>query len=197
MKRPYLLACFAAMAALYLPQAALAQRAEYEAMVASHAGANGVPAALVHRVIVRESRYQPRLVGRGGTIGLMQIKLATARGLGYTGDAEGLRDPDTNLTYGVKYLAGAYRAANGDHDRAVHYYAAGYYGVAKRQRVRKFRQSDCPKTRQKSRLRARAGSTQLAGMAGYSRPMDGVASARPCPGHDEVYALTRWRIGLH
>jgi soluble lytic murein transglycosylase-like protein len=89
----------------------------------------------VHRVIVRESRYQPRLVGRGGTIGLMQIKLATARGLGYTGDAEGLRDPNTNLTYGVKYLAGAYRAANGDHDRAVHYYAAGYYGVAKRQRL--------------------------------------------------------------
>ena len=28
----------------------------------------------------------------------MQIKLATARGLGYTGDAAGLRDPDTNLT---------------------------------------------------------------------------------------------------
>jgi soluble lytic murein transglycosylase-like protein len=135
MKRPLFLACLAAIAALYLPQAALAQRADYEAMVASHASANGVPVALVHRVIVRESRYQPRLVGRGGTIGLMQIKLATARGLGYTGDAEGLRDPNTNLTYGVKYLAGAYRAANGDHDRAVHYYAAGYYGVAKRQRL--------------------------------------------------------------
>jgi len=135
MKRPHLLACLAAMAVLVLPQAALAQRADYEAMVASHASANGVPPALVHRVIVRESRYQPRLVGRGGTIGLMQIKLATARGLGYTGDAEGLRDPDTNLTYGVKYLAGAYRAANGDHDRAVHYYAAGYYEVAKRQRL--------------------------------------------------------------
>ena len=59
-----------------------------------------VPEALVHRVIVRESRYQAPLVGRGGAIGLMQIKLATARGLGYTGTAEGLRDPDTNLTYG-------------------------------------------------------------------------------------------------
>ena len=69
--------------------------------------ANAVPEALVHRVIVRESRYQPALVGRGGTIGLMQIKLATARSLGYTGSAEGLRDPDTNLTYAVKYLAGA------------------------------------------------------------------------------------------
>ena len=50
---------------------------------------------------------------------MMQIKLATARGLGYTGDAAGLRDPNTNLTYAVKYLAGAYHAANGDHDRAV------------------------------------------------------------------------------
>jgi soluble lytic murein transglycosylase-like protein len=125
----------AATAALAFPQFAHAQHAEYDALVATHAGANGVPEALVHRVIVRESRYQPHLVGRGGTIGLMQIKLATARGLGYTGDAAGLRDPNTNLTYAVKYLAGAYRAANGDHDRAVHYYAAGYYYAAKRQRL--------------------------------------------------------------
>ena len=139
MKRPLLLACLAAMAALQFPHAASAQRADYEALVASHAGANGVPAALVHRVIVRESRYQPRLVGRGGTIGLMQIKLATARGLGYSGDAEGLRDPDTNLRYGVKYLAGAYHAAGGDHNRAVHYYAAGYYEAAKRQRLERVR----------------------------------------------------------
>ena len=118
MKRLLSLAGLAAMAALHFPQAAQAQRAQYDALVATHARANAVPEALVHRVIVRESRYQPALVGRGGTIGLMQIKLATARSLGYTGDAEGLRDPNTNLTYGVKYLAGAYRAANGDHDRA-------------------------------------------------------------------------------
>ena len=136
MQRLIALACLAAMAALAAPQIARAQRANYNELVARHAQANGVPEALVHRVIVRESRYQPHLVGRGGTIGLMQIKLATARGLGYTGSAEGLRDPDTNLTYAVKYLAGAYRAANGDHNRAVHYYASGYYGVAKHQRLR-------------------------------------------------------------
>jgi soluble lytic murein transglycosylase-like protein len=121
-------------AGLTLPQAAFADEAEYAEMVAAHARANGVPEALVHRVIMRESRYQPHLVGRGGTIGLMQIKLATARGVGYTGDAAGLRDPNTNLTYAVKYLAGAYRAANGDHTRAVRYYASGYYYAAKRQR---------------------------------------------------------------
>src|SRR5580704_14043141 len=114
-----------ALAVLALPAIAQAQRAEYNALVATHAKANLVPEVLVHRVIVRESRYQAELVGRGGTIGLMQIKLPTARGLGYTGDAEGLRDPDTNLRYGVRYLAGAWRAANGDHDRAMHLYASG------------------------------------------------------------------------
>jgi soluble lytic murein transglycosylase-like protein len=112
---------------------------EYDAMVAQHASANAVPEVLVHRVILRESRYQPRLIGRGGCIGLMQIKLGTARSLGYTGDAEGLRDPNTNLTYAVKYLAGAYRAANGDHNRAVALYTTGYYEVAKRQRLERAR----------------------------------------------------------
>jgi len=125
----------AAVAALLVSPDAMAQsRAQYESMVASHAAANNVPEALVHRVIVRESKYHPGLVGRGGTIGLMQIKLPTARGLGYTGDAAGLRDPDTNLSWGIKYLAGAYRAANGDHGRAMRYYASGYYYAAKRQR---------------------------------------------------------------
>jgi soluble lytic murein transglycosylase-like protein len=135
MKRLFSLVCFATLAALLSPQGAQAQHAEYDALVAAHATANAVPEALVHRVIVRESRYQPALVGRGGTIGLMQIKLATARSLGYTGSAEGLRDPNTNLLYGVKYLAGAYHAANGDHARAIHYYASGYYQAAKRQRL--------------------------------------------------------------
>jgi Transglycosylase SLT domain len=135
MKRWLSIAWFAAIAVLPVSHPAQAQRAQYEALVAKHAKANLVPEALVHRVIRRESGYRAELQGRGGTIGLMQIKLATARGLGYTGDAEGLRDPDTNLTYAVRYLAGAYRAANGDHDRAVHYYASGYYQVAKQQRL--------------------------------------------------------------
>ena len=128
-------ALMSAPAALLASADAMAQsRAQYESMVATHAAANNVPEALVHRVIVRESKYHPGLVGRGGTIGLMQIKLPTARGLGYTGDAAGLRDPNTNLAWGTKYLAGAYRAANGDHSQAVRYYASGYYYAAKRQR---------------------------------------------------------------
>jgi len=130
MKAPLL----AAAAALLLIDSASAQQNEYSSMVASHAAANGVPVELVHRVIMRESRYQPRAVSKGN-YGMMQIKLATARGLGYTGSAQGLLDPNTNLTYAVKYLAGAYRAAGGNHNRAVAYYAGGYYYAAKRQRL--------------------------------------------------------------
>jgi soluble lytic murein transglycosylase-like protein len=121
-----------AIAAVPFSQGALARDVRYDALVAAHARANNLPEALVHRVIVRESGYRSGLVSRGN-IGLMQIKLGTARSLGYAGTVEGLRDPDTNLTYAVKYLAGAYRAANGDHKRAMHYYASGYYHAAKRQ----------------------------------------------------------------
>jgi soluble lytic murein transglycosylase-like protein len=135
MKRLLWLFCFAATAALPLPASAQTAHSKYDELISAHARENLVPEALVHRVIVRESKYQPSLVGRGGAIGLMQIKLATARGVGYTGTAEGLRDPETNLKYGIRYLAGAYRAAKGDLGRAVHYFAAGYYQVAKQQRV--------------------------------------------------------------
>src|SRR5437016_9570795 len=135
MRKILSLAWLVAMAALFSPAGVKAGNAEFDRLVAVHAQANNVPATLVHRVIMKESRYQAGLVGRGGPIGLMQIKLATARGLGYTGDAAGLRDPDTNLAYGVKYLAGAWRAASSDHARAMHYYASGYYHAAKHQRL--------------------------------------------------------------
>ncbi|MGA8889008.1 MAG: lytic transglycosylase domain-containing protein [Pseudolabrys sp.] len=99
-------------------------------MIARHAAANNLPEDLVRRVIKRESGGNARAVS-AGNYGLMQIKLPTARSMGYTGTAAGLLDADTNMTYAVKYLAGAYRVANGNSSRAVHYYAAGYYYAAK------------------------------------------------------------------
>lgn len=103
----------------------------YAEMVARHAAANGIPASLVHRVIMRESRYNPRAVSKGN-YGMMQIRLGTARAMGYTGSAAGLLDPETNMTYAVKYLAGAYKAAGGSEGGAVANYARGYYHQAKR-----------------------------------------------------------------
>ena len=107
---------------------AFAQRSSYEAMAASHAAANGVPVSLVPRVIMRESRYNPRAVSKGN-YGIMQIRLGTARGMGYNGTAAGLLDPHTNMTYAVKYLAGAYRAAGCNEGRAISYYQRGYHGA--------------------------------------------------------------------
>lgn len=110
---------------------------EVDLLIAAHARANGVPEELVHRIVRRESRYNPRAVGRGGAMGLMQIKHPTARALGYAGPSSGLLDANTNLTYGVRYLAGAYRVAGGDSNRAVSYYARGYYYAARRKGMAK------------------------------------------------------------
>jgi soluble lytic murein transglycosylase-like protein len=112
-----------------------------DALIAKHAAANNLPESLVRRVIARESRGNPRVVSHGN-YGLMQIKLATARAMGYRGSAAGLLDADTNMTYAVKYLAGAYRVAGGNADRAVHYYARGYYYAAKRKGLAKLATGD-------------------------------------------------------
>jgi len=111
--------------------ASLDANGNLDALIARHAAANNLPEALLRRVIKRESGGNPRVISKGN-YGLMQIRIGTARAMGYQGSAAGLLDPDTNMTYAVKYLAGAYHAAGGDHGRAVHYYAAGYYFAAKR-----------------------------------------------------------------
>ncbi len=110
---------------------AAGRSAALDARIAEHAARHGVPERLVHRIIVRESRYQPHVVSRGN-YGLMQIKPATARGMGYRGAPAGLLDAETNLTYAVPYLANAWRVAGGSEDRAVSLYAGGYYYIAKR-----------------------------------------------------------------
>ena len=139
--------CFLPFAALLAASPAHADPAALKDLIAQHASANGIPDILVHRVVKRESNYNPRAVGRGGALGLMQIKHATARGMGYTGSASGLLDADTNLTYAVPYLAGAYRVAGGNQDRAVAYYASGYYYVAKRLGLTKMVQGKMPTVR--------------------------------------------------
>ena len=101
-------------------------------MAAQQASAAGIPVSLVERVIKRESGGNPRAVSRGN-YGLMQIRLGTARAMGYSGSAAGLLDAQTNMSYAVRYLAGAYRAAGGNESRAVALYARGYYDVAQAQ----------------------------------------------------------------
>ena len=104
---------------------------EINRLIAHYARAYDVPEDLVHRVVQRESSYNPG-ARNGPYYGLMQILPETARTMGYRGGAEGLLDADTNLRYGVKYLRGAWMVARGNRDRAVMWYAKGYYYEAKR-----------------------------------------------------------------
>jgi len=110
------------------------QSTTLDGMAAAQASANGVPESLVERVIKRESGGNPRAVTRGN-YGLMQIRLGTARAMGFSGSAAELLDPQINMTYAVRYLAGAYRAADGNESRAVALYARGYYYQAKAQGI--------------------------------------------------------------
>ncbi len=94
------------------------------ARAAEHAAKHGVPAKLADAVIKVESRYNPR-AANAGNYGLMQIRLQTARGVGYGGDAGGLLNAETNLTYGMRYLAMAWRAAGGDICGTIMRYQSG------------------------------------------------------------------------
>ena len=80
----------------------------------------GVPQALIFAIMQQESgniylgkgyfdtkaslMKNPTEIVAGGSQGLMQILLSSAKNLGYTGDATGLYDPDTGIKYGVLYI---------------------------------------------------------------------------------------------
>lgn len=90
-----------------------------------------MPEVLIHRVVNRESTYNPAAYNNGH-YGLMQIKYSTAKSMGYDGPASGLFDAETNLKYAIKYLKGAWLVADNSHDGAVRLYSRGYYYDAKR-----------------------------------------------------------------
>jgi soluble lytic murein transglycosylase-like protein len=129
--------CAGAKAPEYLASAPAAEtvaRTAHDGLdrrIAAQAKAQNVPESLIHRVVKRESNYNPA-ARHGPYWGLMQIRHETARSMGYQGPPSGLLDADTNMTYAVAYLANAYRVAGGDETRAVRLYAGGYYYEAKR-----------------------------------------------------------------
>ena len=104
---------------------------EMMALVSRYADIHGIPESLLHRVIQRESGYNPA-ARNGPYYGLMQILPQTAQTMGYDGPPEGLLDAETNLMYAGKYLRGAWLVSGGSEDRAVMWYSKGYYYEAKR-----------------------------------------------------------------
>jgi soluble lytic murein transglycosylase-like protein len=98
----------------------------YSAIIARYASEYGVPASLAQAVIQVESNYRPNMTGSAGEVGLMQIKPATARMLGYSGSVKALYDPDTNIKYGMKYLAMAQDLGGGTTCGTILKYNAGH-----------------------------------------------------------------------
>jgi len=99
----------------------------YTRLIRKAAQKHGVPERVAMAVVQVESNFNPRARGSAGEIGLMQIKPATARGLGFRGAAKALYDPQTNLEWGMRYLAGAHKRASGDLCGTILRYNAGHY----------------------------------------------------------------------
>jgi soluble lytic murein transglycosylase-like protein len=112
-------------------QAEAAPRDPLGERVAYYAGVYDVPESLIDRSIQRESGFNPML-RHGPFWGLMQLRLDTARSMGYRGPARGLLDVDTNLKYGVAYLSNAYAVGGRNPERALALYSSGYFFEARR-----------------------------------------------------------------
>ena len=92
--------------------------------IVQNAADNHVPAELAAAVVEIESQFNPR-VANHGALGLMQIKPQTARGVGFSGPTSALYIPEVNLTFGIRYLAQAYRMAGGDTCGTLMLYQSG------------------------------------------------------------------------
>lgn len=103
-----------------------ADRMPILALVDMHAASHGLPASFARAIVQIESKFNPRATGRQREVGLMQIKYETARGIGFTGTREELYDPDTNLKWGMKYLAMAWKLGGNTPCGAVMKYQGGH-----------------------------------------------------------------------
>jgi hypothetical protein len=104
----------------------LSERQSYIDVVRREASVRGLPPEVAEAVAYVESGFEPDAVGAVGEIGLMQIRPSTAEMLGHDGGALALFDPATNARFAVRYLATAWKLANGDLCRALMKYRAGH-----------------------------------------------------------------------
>lgn len=111
---------------------------EVERMVVVEARAQGVPADFAVAIARHESRFKCSAVGAANERGVMQIKPATARGIGYKGPTNGLNDCRTGVYWGMKYLKMAIEVAKGDLKRAAFLYNAGIYAKTKNPERKKY-----------------------------------------------------------
>jgi soluble lytic murein transglycosylase-like protein len=121
------LGALAALAAAMSAISPVQAKSPYDRIIAQYASAYGVPVSLAHAVVAIESNYIASKRGHAGEIGLMQVKLQTARGMGYRGTARGLYNPSTNIRYGMAYLGGAHKLGGRTVCGTILKYNAGHF----------------------------------------------------------------------
>jgi len=96
----------------------------YADRIATRAREMGLPPELAVAVAYQESRLIPAVgTGGAGEIGIMQIKPATAREMGFTLDD--IKDPAKNIDAGLAYLKKSFELSQGDPRLAAAGYNAG------------------------------------------------------------------------
>lgn len=115
----------------------------YMAILRREAAANRVPLWLAVGVGWVESKYNPKLRGAHGVVGIMQVMPSTARHMGFAGPNEKLLEPETNIVWGLKELGMALASAKGDPCLAI----AKYQGGITRTTVPKYSREYCARAK--------------------------------------------------
>ena len=74
----------------------------------------GVPTWFALRIAKVESGYNPNTRGAAGEYGVYQMKCATAKGIGFSGNCAELLNASTNIRVGLKHLSMAMKLSNGN-----------------------------------------------------------------------------------
>jgi soluble lytic murein transglycosylase-like protein len=107
---------------------------DFDGWIAAAASSYNIPFALLKGIMAVESNFVQRAYRSEPSVndasyGLMQVLLSTARAVGYTGTADGLYDPLTNISVGASFLSDLLRTAaeaGWGTDSAVSAYNAGF-----------------------------------------------------------------------
>lgn len=105
------------------------------AIILAAAKSVGVPGALFLAICTHESNLQSVVVADDGgspSIGVCQIKEATAQNLGFKGTVQDLLKPKVNAKYAAKYLKKQLDRYDGDWCKATAAYNSGTYNPSKR-----------------------------------------------------------------
>lgn len=92
--------------------------------------ANSLPAKLLESICYVESNHNISAIhrndGNGDSLGVCQIKLSTAKHLGFKGTAKELMKPEVNIKYAAEYLKYQLNRYDGNFAQAITAYNKGH-----------------------------------------------------------------------